>query len=91
MLLPERSNSLNPEAAGTGGDMWGRVILTAVIVVLVAIWLAAIWFVLTGSPTPFWSKLEGDKSELEAYVRGMVLRTYGRGRPLNAPDAAQLE
>jgi hypothetical protein len=56
MLLPERSNSLNPEATGTGGahagHMWGRVILTAVIVVLVAIWLAAIWLVLTGSP-PF--------------------------------------
>jgi hypothetical protein len=36
--------------------MWGRVILTAVIVVLVAVWLAAIWFVLTG-PTPSWFKL----------------------------------
>ena len=45
-----------PRRPVRAGHMWGRVILTAVIVVLVAIWLAAIWFMLTGG-LPFWFKL----------------------------------
>ena len=54
--------------------MWGWAILTAVIVVLVALWLAAIWLLLTGS-LPFGSNWGNrDKSKLEAYISSMVLR-----------------
>jgi hypothetical protein len=32
--------------------MWGRAIITAIVVVLMAIWLTALGFVLIGLPTP---------------------------------------